>query len=329
MSIIPTSSASVLPQVPAVGAPPIATPTLALETGAPDVAATLQASLPLDETVDTARAAAAGRQSSLAPLLGNLTQALTATDLPPTLRAAIDQVLALRTPTERPITAETLRQAVAQSGLFLEAGLAQGRPPEPDLKAALLTLLAALPAAGGRSKTSRPDTPPPMRGGTLTGRAPSAATLPAGADLTEIGDTLRGEAEAAVARQVLHQLASLPDSEGAKWLFELPLATPQGAALAQFEIERDDPEHAAPDTAPVWRARFAIDVEPVGPVQVHLNLGDGRMAIHVWAARQDGLDRLRVHAGDLAEALDADVAFRGGQPPGGAPGPGRFVDQTS
>lgn len=328
MSIIPTSSASGLPQVPAVGAPPIATPPLASETAAPDAAAAPLPSLPLD-VVDAARATAAGRQSSLAPLLANLTQALTAPDLPPTLRAAIDQVLLLRTPTQHPITAETLRQAVAQSGLFLEAGLAQGRPPESDLKASLLTLLAALPAAGTRSKTSRPDTPPPIRGGALAGRAPAAATLPADADLTEIGDTLRGDAESALARQVLHQLASLPDSDGAKWLFELPLATPQGAALAQFEIERDDPGPAALDAAPAWRARFAIDVEPVGPVHVHLNLGAGRMAIHVWAERQDGLDRLRVHAGELAAALDADVAFRGGEPPGGAPGPGRFVDQKS
>ncbi len=90
MSIIPTRSARVLPEVPAVGAPPIATPSLALEASAPDAAAAPLTSLPRDDVVDTARAAAAGRQSSLAPLLANLTQALSAPDLPPTLRAAID-----------------------------------------------------------------------------------------------------------------------------------------------------------------------------------------------------------------------------------------------
>ena len=110
---------------------------------------------PVAQAVDAARATAAQRQGSLAPLFADLAQAVSSPALSPALRAVIDQVLALRTPVAGPLTAETVRQAVAQSGLFLEAHLAQPVPsassvPPSDLKAALLTLqtaLAALPAA--------------------------------------------------------------------------------------------------------------------------------------------------------------------------------------
>lgn len=283
------------------------------------------------QTLDVARAAAAGRQASLAPLLANLAQALTSPDLPPPFRAAITQVLALRTPADGPITAETIRRGVAQSGLFLEARIAHGQPATPDLKAALLTLLQSLlpPAARPRQRAHRPDTPPPVRGGTLAGHAPAATTLPRDGDLPMIAETLRGETEQAVARQVLHQLASLPEGEATKWLFELPLATPQGTAIAQFEIERDEPGRTASDAAPAWRARFSLDIEPLGPVHVHLSRGGDRMAVNVWAEREGGLERLRAQAEDLAATLDAEVVFRAGAPPASAPGPGQFVDQTS
>ena len=282
------------------------------------------------QAIDSARAAAAGRQASLAPLLANLTHALTSPGLPPALRAAITQVLALRTPADGPVTAETIRQGVAQSGLFLEARIAHGQPAAPDLKAALLTLLQSLPPQAARPRPHRPDTPPPVRGGTLAGHAPTAPTLSADADLPVIAEALRGETEQAVARQVLHQLASLPEGEAAKWLFELPLVTPQGTAIAQFEIDRDEPGRTSdPDAGPAWRARFSLDIEPLGPVHVHLSLGGERMAVNVWAEREGGLERLRAQSGDLAGVLDAEVVFRAGPPPASAPAPGRFVDQTS
>lgn len=331
MSITPIGSSGGLPQVPAIGAPqtaatPVA-PSAAVVDGAPAPPAPLPAPA---QALDVARAAAAGRQASLAPLLADLSQALTSPDLPPPLKAAITQVLALRTPAEGPITAGTIRQAVAQSGLFLEARIAQGEPATPDLKAALLTLLQTLPQTAARPRSQRPDTPPPVRGGTLAGHGPAAATLPPDADLPLIAETLRGETEQAVARQVLHQLASLPEGEAAKWLFELPLAMPQGAAIAQFEIERDEPGRTSdPDATPAWRARFSLDIEPLGPVHVHLSLGGDRMAVNVWAEREGGLEQLRAQAGALAGALDAEVVFRAGAPPASAPGPGRFVDQTS
>lgn len=426
---------------PATGAPPTAAPRSA--PAPPNPAA---------QAVDAARATAAQRQGSLAPLFADLAQAVSSPALPPALRAVISQVLALRTPLAAPLTAETVRQAVAQSGLFLEAHLAQAAPdaPPPDLKAALLTLQAALaalptartpappqptapapaltappaapptaaaaptaplsppviPAATSDPKAallnlqvappaeaapapvsaaSPPQTPspaqpapqaaqtapqpppadlgprltvlqvdptpaaaradpqtpgsvaepaaaippPPHRAAALAAQAAVASSLPPEASAPAIVQHLQAGVEQAVARQSLHQLASLPDGQTTAWMFELPLATPQGTAIAQFEIQRDGARPQAGDEAVQgWRLRFSIDIEPLGPVHVHLGLNGDQARVMVWAEREASLPWLRQGAAALATALPAEVVFHTGAPRRPPPAPGRFVDQA-
>ncbi|MBU1378902.1 MAG: flagellar hook-length control protein FliK [Alphaproteobacteria bacterium] len=280
--------------------------------------------------VVAARAEAAGRQAALGPILANLEQALGATSLPPNVKVAIGQVLALQTPTSAPMTPEILKQAVAQSGLFLEAKLAAGDAPPMDLKAALLVLQQALGPTGqrGASRPQRP-TPPPTAGGALVGQAPAKATLSLDADPVALAHELGSEVEQALARHTLHQLASLPDGPGAHWMFELPLATPQGPAIAQFAIDRDDPQRAGEDQAPTWQARFSLDIPPLGPVHVSVRMDGEQTAVTMWAEQPEGLARLRSRGDELSGALAAEVVFRPGSPHPPAPPPGRLVDQTS
>ena len=289
---------------------------------------------PIRQAVDAARADAAGRQASLAPLLADLSQALARPDLRGPIKAAISQILAFQLPAGGPLTAETIRQAVAQSGLFLEAHLAQAAPgaaAPPDLKAALLTLLQALPPGPAGDAPPPPQrAAPPVRGAALTAQAPAPPTLPADADLPAIVQHLRPQVEQAVARQTLHQLASMPDGTTSAWMFELPIATPQGAALAQFEVDRDAPvaEDAAGAEA-AWRVRFSVDIEPLGPVHVHLGMTGDRAAVTVWAEREGAVELLRGQAEDLARALPGDLVFRRGAPSSPVPARGQFVDRTS
>jgi len=281
--------------------------------------------------VATARAEAAGRQAGLAPILANLEQTLGSKALPAAVKAAIGQVLALQTPTDAPITAETVKQAIARSGLFLEARLAAGEPAPMDLKAALLMLQHALApiAPRGAARPQRPTPAPPTAGGALSGQAPAAPTLDADAEPATLIPLLRGEAEQALARQTLHQLASLPDGANARWMFELPLATPQGPAIAQFAIDRDDPRRTDPGEPPAWQARFSLDLAPLGPVHVSLRMDGERTAVTVWAEDPEGLERLRRGGDELAGALAADVVFRPGSPRPPEPPPGRLVDRSS
>jgi hypothetical protein len=168
-----------------------------------------------------------------------------------------------------------------------------------------------------------------VRGAALAAQAPEPPALPSSAPLPTIVRHLAAQVDQAVARQVLHQLASLPDAASTAWLFELPIATPQGTGLAQFEINRDSPEPGSADPAPAWQVRFAIDVEPLGPVQVHLRAEGERVAVTIWAEREDGLERLRSEGSELARDLPADVTFRLGAPKTAAPRQGAFVDRTS
>jgi hypothetical protein len=288
---------------------------------------------PIRHAVDAARADAAGRQASLAPLFADLSQALERPDLPGAIKAAISQILAFQLPSSGPFTAETIRQAVAQSGLFLEAHLAQAAPGADaphDLKAALLTLQQALPPAPAGDTPPPPQrTAPPVRGAALAAQAPMPSALSADADVTAIAQHLRPEVEQAVARQTLHQLASLPDGQTSAWMFELPIATPQGAAVAQFEVDRDAPEAEPADAEASWRVRFSVDIEPLGPVHVHLGMTGDRAAVTVWAERRGAIELLRGQGDELARALPGDVAFRLGAPRDPVPPSGRFVDQTS
>ena len=288
---------------------------------------------PIRQAVDAARADAAGRQASLAPLLADLSQALARPDLPSVVKAAIGQVLAFQLPAGGPLTPEIIRQAVAQSGLFLEAHLAQAAPgaaAPPDLKAALLTLLQALPPRPAGDLAPPPQrTAPPVRGAALTAQAPAPSGLPAEADLAAVVQHLRPQVEQALARQTLHQLASLPDGSTSAWMFELPIATPQGAALAQFEVDRDAPEADAAGAEASWRVRFSVDIEPLGPVHVHLGMTGDRAAVTVWAERAGAVELLRGQGDALAKALPADVVFRLGAPSSPVPARGQFVDRAS
>jgi len=142
----------------------------------------------------------------------------------------------------------------------------------------------------------------------------------------------------AIARQELFQLASLPDAPRAdgetqvrtsSWLFEVPMATPQGAAVAQFEIEKDGSSAASLREGPVWRTRFSVDVEPLGLVHALLVLAGGKTTVTLWAERRETVTRLSKAQAELAGTLDAEVAVYPGQPLMPRAASGRFVDSES
>ena len=70
-----------------------------------------------------------------------------------------------------------------------------------------------------------------------------------------------------------------------RWNFEVPFATPQGTAIAQFEVSRDGSAVKADPQARIWRARFSLDVEPMGPVHAMIALAGARASVTLWAAR--------------------------------------------
>ncbi len=185
--------------------------------------------------------------------------------------------------------------------------------------------------------------PPPFRGAALSAQPPAESSLALDATPRDAAEHLLAATDGALARTTLLQVASLPDQPdlpradaAQRWSFEVPFATAQGTAMAQFEVSRDG-RSANPDLpARVWRARFSLDVEPMGPVHAMIALTGARASVTLWAERVTTATQLNESAPLLRDALraaelePADFQARVGAPPAAKPAaPGRFMDRAS
>jgi len=274
------------------------------------------------------RQSAVVKQDGLASLMANVLRAVSSGTLPPALQAAVQQLVDMHLPTDKPPSASDIKAALAGSGLFTESDLAKGAQPN-DLKSGLGKLnqaaqdMAAKSAPGdGEVPHQGPSVPPPMRGGVPVAQAAATPTLPKGADAALTAKLLVTGSEAALARQDLLQLASLPDPQNPsdkRWMVEVPLMTPQGPAVAQLVVSRDGRGTSKEAPEPVWRVGLAVNLEPLGPVRANLALSGGHAWVTIAADRPESLDKLQQNAGWLSGALqeaelEADLAFQSTAP---------------
>ncbi|MBR0778420.1 flagellar hook-length control protein FliK [Bradyrhizobium diazoefficiens] len=188
--------------------------------------------------------------------------------------------------------------------------------------------------------------PPPFRGALPAPQSIASPSLAPDMPLSATVHRLRDDTDAAIARQTLLQIASLPDRVDAgghridptmpQWNFEIPFATPQGTAMAQFEISRDGGDDPADPAKRAWRARFSLNVEPAGPVHALVTLSGGKTSVRMWAERPATAERLRDGIGELNQALaraelkPGDILVRDGTPPQPAPArAGHFLDRAT
>jgi hypothetical protein len=189
-------------------------------------------------------------------------------------------------------------------------------------------------------------TPPPFRGALPAPQSIAAPSLAPDTPLAATVHRLLDDTDAALARQALLQIASLPDRIDAsghridpavpQWNFEIPFATPQGTAMAQFEISRDGAGESADPAKQAWRARFTLNVEPAGPVHALITLNGDKTFVRMWAERPATAQQLRAGVGELNQALmraeltPGDIVVREGTPPQPAPArAGHFVDRAT
>lgn len=219
-----------------------------------------------------------------------------------------------------------------ESALLQQISTVKGQPGAPYVDAQAL----------------RPQVPPPpLRGALPTPQPISQPTLSPNAPLGETVHHLLADTDAAIARQTLHQVASLPDRVDAavaqrmdqgtpRWSFEIPFAMPHGTAIAQFEISRDGGQGSEADAAKkVWCARFSLDVEPTGPIHAVVSLMSEKTSVRMWAERPSTAKQLQAEAGQLSQALilaklqPGDIFVREGAPQQAAPASaGHFLDMA-
>ncbi len=210
---------------------------------------------------------------------------------------------------------------------------------------------AAAPAITAQAQTGEgaplagaTTTPPPFRGSLPSAQPVASASIPANAPPAVAIHRLLDDTDAAIARQTLLQVASLPDrpsvstsqlDQTPRWNFEIPFATSRGTAMAQFEISRDGGGNEVDPAHRVWRARFSLDVEPAGPVHALVTLSGERTSVRMWAERPETASQLRAGASELSQALTqaeltpGDIVIREGTPPQPAPAKaGHFLDRA-
>lgn len=193
------------------------------------------------------------------------------------------------------------------------------------------------------ARTNTP--PPPIRDALPVAQGVGVPSIAVGASSTEVLHRLLGDTDAALARQTLLQVASLPDRADLavarndpavpRWNFEIPFATALGTAVAQFEIARDGGGSEAEAAKRIWRARFSLDIEPAGPVHALVSLTGDTTSVRMWAERPGTASRLRAGAAQLSQALSlaelkpGDIVIREGAPPQTASAlAGHFLDRA-
>jgi hypothetical protein len=254
---------------------------------------------------------AMARQNSLAPLLSSLaTLAARPAGVPePVLRAAV-QLLAQRVPVPPSgPTAQMLEATLAKSGVFLEAGLAKGAPAA-DVKSALVALRGA--AATWLGGNPAPVTPtqqpvPPLRG--LPPRAEPADLPPLPEAPREAARAIHTQADSALSRVKLMQMASLPDADPARapvpeLRMEVPFLVGQQVVMAQFQVLRDR-EQQRSDGKRGWTMRFAMNFAEAGEIGAEVGLLGQSVNVALWAADPETAADLEAALPELAPALAA------------------------
>ena len=194
---------------------------------------------------------------------------------------------------------------------------------------------------------ARTNLPPPPVGGALPAAQPVLpATLLSNSSPETAMQHLLADTDGSLARQTLLQVASLPaqvdttpgrlDPTAPRWNFEIPFMTSQGTAMAQFEISRDGNRSEVEPAKRIWRARFALDVEPAGPVHALISLSGERTSVRMWAERPATAAQLRAGIPELSQALSraelrpGDIVIGAGAPVQAASArAGHFLDRAS
>jgi len=285
---------------------------------------------------------ALARQNSLAALMASLAAAVARPGaLPePVLRAAL-QVLGLRVqlPSNGP-TADLLRTAIERSGTFLEASLAKGTAPSADMKSALLALRLSLATwLGGNLAPvhATQQAAPPLRGMPPRAAQPDLQPLPETA--REAARALHQQADAAVSRVKLMQLASLPDADPMRpavpeLRMEVPFLLGSELVMAQFQVFRDGARKRA-DGKRGWTMRFAMNFSGTGEVGAEVGLIGRSVSVALWAAERDTAERLEATLPELAPALAAlgleagSIRIRSAPPEPETPPSGRYLDSVT
>jgi len=187
------------------------------------------------------------------------------------------------------------------------ASTATARPAATALPPAMT---ATPPTTGGVSPAAPPggEPPAPLRGALPVPQSALQVSLDLINRMGNFRTDLLQQAEAALARIQLHQLAAVPrEAERGllEWLFELPVRRGDDIDLWSMRLlqDRSEQQHKTREPVQHWTVQLAFNLPGLGPVQVQVQLYDEQVSARFWAEQNDTLPLLREHMHELREAL--------------------------
>jgi len=276
--------------------PPAASPTTSIDNT--NIAHALRTTLP--------------RQTPLPPLLSNLALIIKdhAANLSPGIIPATTQATTRQiTPLPQPLielvrtvvdrlpdsgnisTSDGLKQAVAQSGLFMEARLAQvlqqptlGATLPIDFKSGLLSLLLTLLNFSKNIPSTPTNTTPSMPTAAPHAQTGTQATLNQQMNLQQVLAELLRNVDSGLARLQLSQLVSNATEEDGKrtWVMEIPVRNGEHIELIQLRIEKEKNQRS-PKKPALWTVTLALELRGLGPMQARITLADKTVNTRFWA----------------------------------------------
>ena len=313
------------PPPPPTQAPPESPRTSALPNVAPDL-----------QLVDPQQAVI--RQQSAAPLIVRLAALLARPDIPPQLREAAVRILATRVNLDAGVpNGEVLRAAVEAGGVLATPAGRDARNALVGLRAAILGLLGG--QAAPHSAPARATIAPPLAGDPPQRGAP-VVDVPVEGDRHDVARQLLSQADGALARLKLLQLASQPADQrppppaaAAEYRVEIPMLLRGETAMVQFVIEREARQKSNPRERG-WRMRFALSFSATGEVGADVGLLGRTVNVALWADDPATAEGLAAAAADLAPALAQHgialgaLRVRRGRPPTREHASGSVLDST-
>ncbi|MDX1251037.1 MAG: flagellar hook-length control protein FliK [Gammaproteobacteria bacterium] len=217
-------------------------------------------------------------------------------------------------------TADGLKNALYNSGTFLESKLAAPATAQDktllsvDFKAGLLRLVDKLQTeAGGQSQhvgsgaQTSASAPPPLRGAPLQAQAAMPPSLAEETSTGRMSAELTHQAEGALARLQLNQLAALPTTGQTTplWTLELPVRRDEHTEILHLRIERDQSSHTSSATSKdTWTVTLAMDTGNLGPLHARITLADQQVSAALWAEKDSTATLLDQHINELRQDLD-------------------------
>lgn len=288
-------------------------PVLALET--------LSSSAPVATELETnvvaeAMRRFAPRQESAALMLANLSwlaQGKNGTSqLPKAVTQAAAQLWQALPDVESLGDPQSLEQAIARSGAFLESNLADGsRGADPklltnDLKALMLHLSRTLRDYGARPSAASSDNavnaPIPTARGPLNALNAAPATFAMLDTPAQQMNELSRQTDGAIARLTTTQITnSVPDPSLHSMLIELPVRHEDRATMLRLRIEHDDARRRF-GGGDSWTVEAAVDLGQIGALHAKVTLTGRRIGVQLRAESASVVDALSARAGEL-EAL--------------------------